>query len=152
MPGITNKVVDATSRHPSQSSHAKDKSSNMFSVNDKNEKALNEAIMAETSQLTCIPWETIASETNGDKILREVLAHVKSGFPPECSILQPHIKPLWSVREALHIADQDVLMYGDRVFIPSSLQGAVLKILHYAHQGVSSMCSRAQSLLYWPGN
>ena len=54
MPGITNKIADATSRHPSQSSHAKDKSINMFSVNDKNEKALNEAIMAETSQLTCI--------------------------------------------------------------------------------------------------
>ena len=55
---------------------------------------------------------------------------MKSGFPPECSILQPHIKLLWSVRESLHIADQDVLMYGDRVIIPSSLQGAVLKIVH----------------------
>ena len=37
------------------------------------------------------------------------------------------------------------------VIIPSSLQGAVLKILHSVHQGVSSMCPRAQSLLYWPG-
>ena len=53
------------SRHLSQSSHAKDKSI-MFSVNDKNEKALNKAIMAETPQLTCISWETLALETKGD--------------------------------------------------------------------------------------
>ena len=52
------------------------------------------------------------------------------------------LKPFWSVRESLHIADQDVLMYGIRVIIPSSLQRAVLKILHSAHQGVPSMCSR----------
>ena len=42
-------------------------------------------------------------------------------------------------------------MYCDCVITPSSLQGDVLKILHSAHQGVSGMCSRAQSLLYWPG-
>ena len=42
-------------------------------------------------------------------------------------------------------------MYGDRVIVPVSLQNRVLQTLHAAHQGISSMESRAHQFLYWPG-
>ena len=46
---------------------------------------------------------------------------------------------------------QDVILYNDRVIVPASLQKAVLDSLHAAHQGVSAMESRAQSIVFWPG-
>ena len=42
-------------------------------------------------------------------------------------------------------------MYQDRVVVPSSLRRTILNNLHAAHQGVSSMQLRAQSIIFWPG-
>ena len=61
------------------------------------------------------------------------------------------ITPLWNIRCSLYVAQDDVVMYGDRVVIPTSLRKRVLGILHSAHQGVSGMEAMAQLLLYWPG-
>ena len=36
----------------------------------------------------------------------------------------------------LYVAQDDVVMYGDRVVIPTSLRKRVLGILHSAHQGI----------------
>lgn len=44
-----------------------------------------------------------------------------------------------------------VVIYKDRVVIPSSLRQDVLTSLHVAHQGVSSMISRLESSIFWPG-
>ena len=53
-------------------------------------------------------------------------------------------------RDSLYISS-GVIMYGDRVVIPSSLRHSVLDILHSAHQGVSGMSARAKSIVFWPG-
>ena len=42
-------------------------------------------------------------------------------------------------------------MYHDRVVVPPSLRDKVLRILHSAHQGVSSMEPRARYIVFWPG-
>jgi hypothetical protein len=44
-----------------------------------------------------------------------------------------------------------VSLYRNRPVIPPSLRGRVLAALHSAHQGVSQMCSRAESAVFWPG-
>ena len=46
---------------------------------------------------------------------------------------------------------EGVVLYQDRVVMPSSLRRKVLENLHAAHQGVSSMQVRAQSIVFWPG-
>ena len=53
-------------------------------------------------------------------------------------------------RDSLYISD-GVVLYQDRAVIPSSLRRTILEGLHSAHQGVSSMQSRAQSIVFWPG-
>ena len=40
-------------------------------------------------------------------------------------------------------------MYRDRVDVPVSLRGTVLKTLHAAHQGVSAMERRARTTVFW---
>ena len=44
-----------------------------------------------------------------------------------------------------------VVLYNDRIVIPPSLRSEVLRSLHSAHQGTSSMTSRAEASVYWPG-
>ena len=44
-----------------------------------------------------------------------------------------------------------VVLVGDRVVIPPSLQSEVLEVLHSAHQGTTGMTNRAVSSIYWPG-
>ena len=43
-------------------------------------------------------------------------------------------------------------MYKDRIVIPPSLRKQIVENLHSAHQGLSSMYSRAQTIgiVYWP--
>ena len=44
-----------------------------------------------------------------------------------------------------------VILYRDRVVVPRSLRDKVHRILHSAHQGVSSIESRARYIVFWPG-
>ena len=55
------------------------------------------------------------------------------------------LKPYWNIRDSLYVEmyDDGVLMHGNRIIIPLSLQVCVLSILHAAHQGVSGMQNRA---------
>ena len=39
----------------------------------------------------------------------------------------------------------------DRVVIPPKLRGRIIENLHSANEGTSGMCSRAQSVVFWPG-
>uniref|UniRef100_A0A1A8A0J0 Gypsy retrotransposon integrase-like protein 1 n=1 Tax=Nothobranchius furzeri TaxID=105023 RepID=A0A1A8A0J0_NOTFU len=48
-------------------------------------------------------------------------------------------------------AQDGVLLYCDRVVVPTSLRRAVLQHLHAAHQGKSAMERRVCSIVYWPG-
>ncbi|XP_063448334.1 uncharacterized protein LOC134727870 [Mytilus trossulus] len=53
-------------------------------------------------------------------------------------------------REDLYTVD-GVVIYKDRIVIPPALRKNVLIIIHSAHQGVTSMMSRAGSSVFWPG-
>ena len=58
--------------------------------------------------------------------------------------------PLWPICESVY-AQEGVLLYQDRVIVPSSLRSRVLQHLHAAHQGTSMMAQRARAIVYWPG-
>ena len=60
------------------------------------------------------------------------------------------IKPYLQYRKALYELD-GVILYNDRVVIPPSMRQHVLHTLHSAHQGTSSMETRAREIVFWPG-
>ena len=72
------------------------------------------------------------------------------GFPDDRRAANDDIAAFWTYRDSLNITDRFIL-YRDRVVIPPSLRDKVLRILHSAHQGVSSMESRARPIVFWPG-
>ncbi|XP_026441996.1 uncharacterized protein K02A2.6-like, partial [Papaver somniferum] len=53
-------------------------------------------------------------------------------------------------QETFSLVD-NVLMYGERVVIPSTLQKRILKDFHTGHPGINRMKSLMRAYVYWPG-
>ena len=146
MAGSSNHVADATSRHPCESDSFSS-STHWATDRDREECAFNAAIARDTSTFMSLSWNEIAEATVSDQVLTLLGDTLKAGFPVSIKELNKNLTPFWNIRNSLHVADMD----GDRVIIPPTLRYRALQILHSAHQGVSSMEARAQSLIYWPG-
>ena len=122
LPGKTNTAADATSRYPSQSEYA------------------------ELTSLTLCA----GMDSSSDPGMRLLMVAIEEGFPDTRRETDDTVAAFWMYRESLCVSDGAVL-YQDRVVIPLSLRNEVLRTLHSAHQGVSSMESRARSIVFWPG-
>ena len=123
----------------------------LLSHEDEYELAHIAAISHDVAEFTSISWKGIAAETKKDSILSLLVLQLLKGFPSSLKELESSLHSFWNIKESLYVGDEGVVMCGDRVVIPTTLHGRVLKILHAAHQGVPGMESRAQALLYWPG-
>ena len=97
-----------------------------------------------------ISWEMIKRYTGLDDSLSKVVQFVKSGFPEAKENMHEGLGTYWRIRQHLSSLD-GVLLYGECVVIPENLRGAVLEVLHSAHQGVTAMSLRANTSVYWPG-
>jgi len=60
------------------------------------------------------------------------------------------LKPYFPVRMELAIAE-GLLLRGNRLVIPSSLQSDILEKLHSGHQGMTKCRHRAKDSVWWPG-
>lgn len=96
------------------------------------------------------PWtldkEKIKTETTADPILKEVYKYTREGWPLNCP---EEYKPFFLRKEQITIED-DLLMWGYRLIIPSSCREAILKEIHGTHMGISKSKSLARSYVWWP--
>ena len=150
LPGKTNTAADATSRHPSPSTYAELASIDMSSEMDYFERTMTAAICRDATSFTALSWERIVFETSRDPGMCRLMEAIEEGFPDHCRAADDTVSAFWVHRDSLCISDGAV-MFQDRVVIPPSLRNEVLCTLHSAHQGVSSMQSRARSIVFWPG-
>ena len=141
LPGKTNHAADAASRYPSPEAEV-----SLITAADQSENLMAAAISHEAESITTVSWDLLAEETNKDKILSTLMMAVDEGFAGEYEDISEYTR----YRESLYITD-GVILYQDRVVVPSSLRKVILQGLHSAHQGVSAMQSRAQSIVFWPG-
>ena len=106
-------------------------------------------IHRDTSALSSITWDQLASENSKDTDTRTLLEAIHCGFPEDTRDV-PAVARFWQYRHNLH-ESEGVIVYNDRAVIPPSLRLSVLETLHSAHQGVSKMGARARSIVFWPG-
>ena len=144
----TNPFADAMSRHPN--SFAELASAAMMTDHDRQEESYVLGIINETEKMFAITWENIKLESQKDKTMGLLNEHIHNGFPSSKKELAEEIRSFWEVRESLRFFGA-VILYKDRIVIPPSLRAKIVENLHSAHQGVSSMYSRAQTIVYWPG-
>lgn len=148
LPGKTNLAADATSRHPTFST-AEEVDVNSLELSDQTEHAVMASIRQESEELTSISWQILAQQTAADDGMQALLDTVHAGFP-ETSRSDARTAPYWRYRDSMYASD-GVVMYEDRVVVPPSLRNQVLRGLHSAHQGVSTMEMRARAIIFWPG-
>ena len=96
-----------------------------------------------------VSWDDIRTATASDPSMMQLLNTVDS-FPAVKNDLPAELRPFYQYSSHLSSFDEVVLYY-DQIVIPKSLRPQVLDSLHSAHQGVSQMCSRAESSFFWPG-
>ena len=134
--GTSNPFADAMSRHPNQ--YAELASASMMSVHDSEEAAY-----------IAVTWEKVRTASAEDESMCLLADNIRTGFPGSKRDLPELIFGFWEARESLRCSE-GVIMYKDRIVIPSSLRKQIGENLPSAHQGVSSMYSRAQTIVYWP--
>ena len=148
-PGKTNHAADATSRHPSPSGSVNCTLLGSPSMADAIETALLASFRNDAQELRTIPWSLLAQETETDASLGHILHLIEQGSSSFDSN-DPVLTNLWPTCESFYV-HEGVLLYQDRLVVPTSLRSRVLQYLHAAHQGTSTMEQRARAIVYWPG-
>jgi len=87
-------------------------------------------------------------ETAKDSTLSSLREVIMRGWPDRRSDCPAALLAYWNYRDELTVAD-GMILKGTRIIIPESLQPAVLKQLHYAHQGAEKCKLRAKGSVFW---
>ena len=148
--GKTNSAADDTSRQSPANEFAELRSLSLHSETDDAESAMAASLRHTKHDIIAISWERIATDTASDPTTHLLLDTIQEGFPDNRRAANDDIAAFCTYRHSLNVTD-GVILYRDRVAVPPSLRDKVLRILRSAHQGVSSMESRARSIVFWPG-
>ena len=147
VPGACHAAADAVSRHP---------------VGEATPLHLPDDVAASDNAPTCIQaattnemiksvtWDDIRLATTNDATMSKLIELLEDGLQDNRDAFPPDLRCYYQFRDGLSSFD-GVVLYKDRVVIPPSLRPRILEALHSAHQGVSQMCSRAESSFFWPG-
>lgn len=172
IPGAKNCAADTTSRHPAGEPQPKKMQldddtasidsrpeSNLLAklrISDSTEVATNLdditrlSAVATLKPIQSVTWHRVKTATTSDINLHDLTSIIESGMPKTRNDLPPLLRSYHQFKDDLHTVD-GVILYKDRIVIPASLQNEVLHSLHSAHQGVTSMISRAEASVFWPG-
>ena len=177
IPGVKNRASDATSRYPtgdltppkmqllddiSHISHSTSSTELQTPLqlladihlddqppSDEIENVLMYSAAAQLKDLQTLDWNQVRIATNSYASMLSLLFIIEEGMPDHRCQLPPELRD-HQFREHLYSID-GVIIYKDRIVIPPSLRQSCLAALHAAHQGVSSMISRAETSIFWPG-
>ena len=84
-----------------------------------------------------------------DTVCSTIIGYCQNEWPRKPSI-PLEVKPYWQARGQLTV-DNNLLLYGPRIVIPSSLQKEILSKIHEGHQGIQKCRLRANTSVWWPG-
>ena len=93
--------------------------------------------------------ESIQEQTKVDPTLVELKDLIMTGWPDSMQDLPETLRHYWCFRDELTVLD-GLVMKGNRIVIPKSMQADTLDRLHDAHQGLTSTLQRARRVVYWP--
>ena len=142
VPGKDMEDADALSRaphqQPSKEDHVMDEEIDFY---------VNEVVRQMPT--TTLYQEKIKVETKKDKILQSVMNTMSLGWPQSKQLCPPPVQQFWDSRHDLTTVN-GMLVKGNRIVIPNTMQKDVLHKLHSAHQGMDRTKRRARQSCYWP--
>ena len=178
IPGVKNKTPDALSRHPTGNQNPPKMILNddMHCITDnvitpplhiptqliagvctddqllqtQTEEEIQISLISSLHAAKTVNWEHVQTATSSDDTMQILLSTIEDGIPEQKHKMPPTIREYHQYRNDLYSVD-GVIIYKDRIVIPPSLRSSCLTSLHAAHQGTSSMISRAETSIFWPG-
>ena len=155
--GSQHEATDALSRFPHSSPNSDDELAEQeIEVADSQEQAHQAMSLAQVRASTLpepshenLHLQELRQHTDKDLEYQALKKTVLHGFPNTKAELQASLKKFWSIKDHLSI-DDDFIIYGCRLFIPTSLRPTILSRLHEAHQGIARSQARARLTLHWP--
>ena len=156
--GADNGAADALSRHPHQQPADGDDLAEHETDTHHSQAALCQGlsiaqICASTllsSQQENLHLQELRHHAEQDQAYQVLKLVIKEGFPSTKASLPDTLKRFWSIKDHLSI-DDDLIVYGCCLLIPTSLRATMLSRLHDAHQGIARSQARARLTIYWPG-
>ncbi|PIK51510.1 hypothetical protein BSL78_11615 [Apostichopus japonicus] len=91
---------------------------------------------------------SLHSETKSDPELNVLKDIILNGWPAKRREVPKVIHKYWSLRDELTI-ENGLIMKGDRIIIPPTMQSEILEKIHTGHQGVVKCQLRAKTCVYW---
>ena len=170
IPGVRHRAADGVSRHPvgkPQQMHLQDDIASIESLDcmlstsasptestspclSDHEPNMKAAMACALEDLKVLTWDEVLETTTGDESFCALSDLIEQGFPDTRHDMPNELHAFFGIRDNLHVFN-GVILYNNRIVIPKSLRPKILKALHSAHQGTSSMTARAQSSVFWPG-
>ncbi|XP_021370583.1 uncharacterized protein K02A2.6-like isoform X2 [Mizuhopecten yessoensis] len=105
-------------------------------------------LMMDTLNSSPVTFEQVQTWTKQDPTLQEVIGWVYRGWGEKCP--NERLKPYHNRRHELNLYE-DVLLWGNRVVIPTFGRASLLDALHEGHPGIVKMKSLARGYVWWPG-
>ena len=147
--GKSNAASDALSRHPVLEPSQAD----ILAEQDEDHSPAPSIAEIQTHQTTDNLESTRLQDLQKYAALDEEYQQLKTvilkGFPHHQSDLPDHCKQYWQVRYNLTIED-NLIVYGCRLLIPTQMCRSALNQLHESHQGMARTKQRARLTIYWP--
>ena len=91
--------------------------------------------------------EQIKEALKADDVCQQVMQYCNEGWPEQ---VNGPLKQYFPVRLELTVHD-GLLLRGNRLVIPGSMQSEIIQCLHAGHQGITKCRARAKNSVWWPG-
>ena len=94
--------------------------------------------------------DDLRRETRNDSELQNLLKVIDDGWPGRQRDLHTQLRSFGAYRDEL-VADNGIVLKGNRIVMPASLHAETMAKLHESHQGIEKMCLRARSCVFGNG-
>ncbi|XP_065178538.1 uncharacterized protein K02A2.6-like [Sycon ciliatum] len=139
--GSDHAFPDALSRHPVRDPCPEDELGE-----DSSSQSIRACLQEDSGNLR---FHQLRSAAHADPDYQRLVQYIMTGFPEKKSQMPESLQPYWNGHEHLSI-DNDLVMKGPRLLIPTALRQHVLSDLHASHQGLTRTKSRARQIVFWP--
>ena len=92
--------------------------------------------------------QEVEEETSKDATLQHLKQVITEGWPSKKQDIPSCIQPYYNLRDTLSVQN-GVIVKGERILIPYTLQKSILRKLPYAYLGLDSMLRRARNTVFW---
>ena len=114
-----------------------------------NEENFSVPNISSMSNITPVPWQDVEEESANDEKIAALNKLISDEPSSERTLWPKELEDYYRYCDHFSTVGP-VVLYKDRAVLPVGLRKKALEVLHSAHQGVTSMVSRAVPAVFWP--